>query len=322
MAISGNLYISTDYGSTPQTDKGQRPYSGTVAQWNNASMWLAGGPSQTQTSVGVPTDVKVRVSNKSSTSVVPGVTVDVYVMNPFIGNGRLTPGAAIKHLVSKELEVPAAPFTAVFNCEEVTGGRWTPTQGDFDNLVKNNGHPCLIANVWANDDGRELNAGDDFQVLQDQHQGQRNIALLAMSIRGEDSQETQEFLIMPARGDTEVTVEPAEPRTALDAGERWLLLSHRDISLDHDKRRLVLHRRGKQYPLFLSDTALQAQLSVEGFADFDGRLPAFPEALPAGIRIDMSRERNVGALHVFDIVQRDRQGLALGALRMVTVVTR
>ena len=93
--MSGNLFLSIDFGSTPSTDTGTRPYVGANVLWNNTSIWMDGGPTQTQTRVGTPTTVRVRVSN-SGDAPVEDVKVKAYVMNPHIG--ITTPSQAIATL--------------------------------------------------------------------------------------------------------------------------------------------------------------------------------------------------------------------------------
>jgi hypothetical protein len=104
--MTGNLFLAVDFGASPQTDTGARPYTGTNPMWNNTSIWLDGGPSQTQTRVGVATKIKVRVSNASKSVAIEDVKVDVYVMNPHVGAAH--PSDAIQTLKSPSTSSPAS----------------------------------------------------------------------------------------------------------------------------------------------------------------------------------------------------------------------
>jgi hypothetical protein len=130
-----------------------------------------------------------------------------------------------------------------------------------------------------------------------------------------------EFMVMAAPGEqeTRVAIEAVNPKIAIGAGERALLLSHCGVTTD-ECGDLVLDHDGKQFPLFLSDRPLRARIHVDDCGKFDGRLPSFRDPLRAGLRLDMSREKKLGALHVFDIVQRDCENQVLGALRVLTVI--
>ncbi|MFE5813196.1 hypothetical protein ACFQ6S_07315 [Streptomyces sp. NPDC056479] len=326
MAIPGDLYISVDFGSSPTKDNGSRPYTGSNPQWNSSSIWLAGGPNDTQTHVGTPTTIKVRVSNMGE-SPVRAVRVDAYVMNPHVGLAQ--PQQAIQRLSGSVGSIAAgsgstSPSDAhVVTCmiQDPAEGPipWTPTEPELSGTVNGDGHLCVIANVFADDDGHQLLEGENFNVVDDQHQGQRNIQLLAASkLRPKQA----EFLLMPAPVETEtrVTIERVDPEIAIGAGERWLLLSHRDISEDCEKGGLVLHHKGKRFPLFLSDAELQVRLTVDDCEESEGWLTPFEQPRRARIRFHLPKEDKLGALHVFEIVQRDCEDRALGALRMLAFV--
>ncbi len=354
-AIPGDLYISVDFGSSPTKDDGTRPYTGTNPQWNNFSIWLDGGPSQTETRVGAPTTVKVRVSNKGQQPV-PAVKVDTYVMNPFVGIAK--PNQAIERLSGSVGSVaPGSGSTSLTDAHVVTCKiqdpqqgpvPWISTQAELSATINGEGHLCVIANVYADADGHQLLDAEDFKVVDDQHQGQRNIALLPMALRAE---EAQEFLIMPAPEEEETLVqfEPVEAELVFGAGERLLLLSHKDFAADRETGALAVSVDGELFPLFLSDNELRTRLFVGDYGelgleagdDGDGdddkggyghghghghghgrghRLPGFHDPLPSRILLE-SQEERIGAVHAFDIVQRDRRGRALGALRVLTVAT-
>jgi hypothetical protein len=330
--MAGNLFISIDFGNNPSVDNGTRPYTGANPIWNSFSISLSGGPSATQTRVGVPTTVKVRVSNKG-TQPVEDVNVDLYVMNPQVGAG--TPSLAIRRLNGFSPAIaPGSGSTNpndahVVTCQiqdPVQGPiPWTPTAAEL--AATSGGHLCVIANAFADDDGARLPDAQPFDVANDPHQGQRNITLLAAA--GGDV-EVLDFEVLEAPEGEEATlaIELIEPELAIGFGERELLGSHDDIVVDDEYgtglRGLAVVRDGERFPLSFSRERLRAKLFVDDEQiDRKGRLPRRRGTLPAKIFVELSRDEKIGGLHAFEIVQRDRRGTALGgALRMLTVISR
>ncbi|MEU4477935.1 hypothetical protein AB0F68_07725 [Micromonospora sp. NPDC023966] len=358
--IPGDLYLSVDFGSSPTKDDGTRPYTGANPQWNNFSIALSGGPNDTQTRVGAQTSVKVRVSNKGPEPVTD-VHVDAYVMNPFIGIAQ--PNQAIQRLRGSVGSVaPGSGSSGANDAHVVTclvngSFPWVPTNAELNATINGDGHMCLVANVYSDadgaDDGRPLLDGEDFSVINDQHQGQRNITVLPMSLRAEH---IMEFLVMPAPREVEetfVAFEPVDLRAGLGAGDRALLLSHDFVIAaeggDGEPGQLSVLIKGKPFPVFPSDRPLTTKLSVEDIGEppyddrdddhpdiRDGRWPHFPhrglrhrrprrhrmptfEDAKRGKLLVQTDEEQPGALQAIDIVQRDRKGRALGALRMFTI---
>jgi hypothetical protein len=345
--MSGNLFLSIDFGNTPSTDTGARPYTGSTQIWENASIWLDGGPSQTQTQVNDPTTVKVRVSNDGAAPI-SSVKIDAYVMNPSVGAS--SPLQAIHQLSGFLSSVAPGSGSAtatdahVATCyiQDPKFGPipWTPEPADLVNTVPP-GHLCLIANAYADGDGAAV--ADTFNIFSDQHQGQRNITLLAAP-PGPGRIPVHHFIAIPDPGGRETTValepvrqvvkDPVRAVAALGAGERWLLRSHRDISYepltDDGPRRLVVARRGDEEPVPIRFSAheLKAVLTVgdEPYgpqARLGGQpVDAPPFGVPASVRIDLSHE-SLGAMHLFDIIQRDPAGQPVGGgLRVLTVAIR
>jgi hypothetical protein len=332
--MAGDLYLSIDFGASPSVDNGTRPYTGSNPIWNNFSLWLDGGPSQTQTRVGTPTTVKARVSNKGGQTV-QNVNVDAYVMNPHVG--VTTPALAIRRLSGFVASVatgsgstsPTDPHVVTCQIQDPVQGPipWTPTQAELTSTVNGEGHLCLIANVFADGDGGQLPDGQPFDVTRDQHQGQRNITLLPTSLLAEEQVAEFELMAAPTGEETALAIEAIDPETAIGAGERWLLRSHRDIVADREHgglRGLAVVHDGKRFPIQFSRAELRARLYVGEIGEIGpkGPLPAFRDSLPARITLTISPEEEIGALHAFEIVQRDRKGNVLGALRMLTVITR
>ena len=330
MAIPGNLYISVDFGSSPTMDDGTRPYTGTNPQWNNFSMFLKGGPNDTQTRVGTPTTVQVRVSNKDKATPVQAVKVDAYVMNPFLGISQ--PQQSIRRLSGTVGSVgpgsgSSSPTDAhVVTCmiqDPVQGPLpWTPTQAELDTTHNGDGHLCLVANVYADGDGHPLLDAENLDVVNDQHQGQRNIQLLAKVTNLVSS---AGFLVMPVPEEmgpqeTVVQIERVDPKLALGAGELALLRSQEGIVYDKNRRRLFLWHKGRLVPLHLVDADPVVKATVEGFGKLGGKLPAFVKPLTATVELAIGPQERVGAIQVFDFVQRSKQQ-ELGRIRMVTLVT-
>ena len=339
--MSGNLYLSIDFGNSPSTDTGARPYTGSTPIWENASIWLTSDtasalPSQTQTVVGHPTDIKVRVSNNGAAAV-SNVHVDAYVMNPFVGLAN--PSLALDGMVFSGFLASVAPGSGgpdeddihVVLCKiqdpNLGPQPWTPTTADFNADQNQPGHLCVIANAYADGDGAAVPSSGTFNVASDQHQGQRNIALLAAPPGPQRIQQLGFTAITPPTGEeTTITVEQVPAGYALGQSEHWLLQSHRDISYvpvaEGGEPVLVVARHGDvgPVPLAFSRQELNAVLTVaERPVGVQARLRADEPTVPARVTVDFSQEE-IGAMHVFDIVQRDSKGQALGGLRVLGVV--
>lgn len=345
-----SLFIKIDFGGTPSTDDGTRPYTGSTPFWNNASIFMVGGPSQTQTSVGTATTVRVRVSN-SSQATVEDVNVDAYVMNPFVG--AFDPNNAVVTLKGFATQIapgsgsPSATDSHVVPCLVQGGGGpvpWTPTQQQLDNST--DGHLCLVANCYADGDGSSQGVDTPFAVSTDPHLGQRNIALLPGS-----KVQHFTFQVMPAL-DGQATALDFLQLPALVARQRaefWLLRSRTNVSLlDGTSVGLGFPKRGTRpaIPFTLSRKAPRGTIEIEGLGGLDlgevvraskrftglaasagarvrewgdGRLvmPAARAATTATLALDRADTR--GSIQAFDIVQRDAGGRILGGLRILSV---
>lgn len=345
-----NLFIKIDFGGSPSTDDGTRPYTGTTPLWDNASIFMVGGPSQTQTSVGTPTTVKVRVSN-SSQSTIQDVNVDAYVMNPFVG--PFDPNNAVVTLKGFATQITpgsggtSATDSHVVPCLVQSGSGpipWTPTQTELDNST--DGHLCLVANAYADGDGASQGVDTPFAVSTDPHIGQRNIALLA----GAQMQHFK-FQVIPAPDGraTALDFHQLPASVARQRAEFWLLRSRANVSLLEDSSvGLGFGRRGSHpaIPLTLSRKAPRGTIEVAGLGSADigqvarvskqfarrsglqaagtrdwgaGRL-VLPEARAVSVAtLDLDRADTRGSIQAFDIVQRDAHGQILGGLRILSV---
>lgn len=345
------IFLSVDFGLPGAVDTaGERPYTGTNPQWNNVSLFLDGGVSQTQTKVGTPTTVKVRVSNAGAATV-EDVRVDAYVMNPFVGpfqpfNARrkltgfaaeITPGsgstsAADPHVVTCRIQDPVQGAIP-----------WTPTDADLEGTT--DGHLCLVANAYSQPDGGPVPDTTTFDVVNDPHQGQRNIAVL----KDRMMKLTFEVFGPVDGGEVALDVHQLTSRD-LGAGERWLLRSMREVAVPHEgRRRLVLAgtRTREQVPLTFSRRAVQGRLELDGLGELDLReltrvgrtvrpmLARQPERAPrdwgggrlvttVGRRgtfahLTLARTDPPGALQAVDVVARDAVGRELGGLRILSL---
>jgi hypothetical protein len=370
------FYFKIDYGDTPSVDDGVSPYSGARPFWNNNSLWLTGGPSQTSTAVGDATQVKARVTNTAA-EYDGNVYVQAWIFQPFVG--QVTPDDGI-HVDGVSTD-PLIAFTgSLFDVPNGSGastedagqpkthvalagtsggtGSWTP---QADELSTYGGHLCICANVYSNSDGAALSTdtpfatttytdGDGNQQPRDAHHGQRNIALLSS---GQPLQWLP-FTIMPPLVTGRATlldIHPLAGGLAVGAGERWLLRSRSNVSLE-DGRLVIPGTRGKDAtPLADSRKAVRGTLEVPGFGGMDlheaaaateaatlrategkNRVPYLKSEGGARIRLEavkeplaatlsLQRDDAKGSLQAFEIVQRTEDGQILGGLTVLSLVS-
>jgi hypothetical protein len=343
--MTDNLYLKIDYPNTsPPTDDGTRPYSGSVPFYNNASIWLEGPsghptPSQSSTNVGHPTNVKVRVTNKGPADSQDLVHVQAWVLNPFVG--PFDPAHALADALFTGFQ-NGISSTNVVVCQ-VNGSPWTPTQNDLDT---EGGHLCVVANVYDDNEGGPVASAADLHgpVGTDPHVGQRNIALLPAVSQG------LKINVLPGAEPQEHTLGIERvPAARFGQGEQWLLRSRANIALVRDdagRGRLVLagRARGDAIPLSFSRKPVVGEISVEGVGSALIRdlttsssrrpgggpdrglppggfqLPALGEPRVATIKVD--RSDAPGSLQMFDVVQRDATGRIVGGLRLLSIAPR
>ncbi len=350
-----SLFIKIDFGNAGASDTGTRPYTGTTPLWNNASMWLDGGPSQTETNVGNQTLIRVRVSNAGQAPV-EAVNVDAYVLNPFVG--LFNPNNAIRRLSGFANTITPGsgsssaldPHVVTCRIQDPVQGpiAWTPTSTELANTVNGSGHLCMVANAYAENDGGVLNDTTPFNVAGDPHQGQRNITLLA-------AQQLRAFHFdVAAAPQGEVAAldfHQLPAALALGAGERWLMRSRGNIALARDLSWVGLALTGRpgrpKVPLSFSRKAIRGSIELEGLGSAalqdlaratrraerttgfraagrgedwgEGRLVfgVDGDSRPAVLRLERSDQP--GSVQAFDIVQRDRRGTVLGGLRVLSI---
>lgn len=348
-----SLFLSIDFGTAGAVDTaGTRPYTGTNPLWNNVSIFMEGGPSQTETRIGTSTTVKVRVSN-ASTAVIEDVHVDAYVMNPFVG--PFQPFNARRKLSGFAASVqPGSGSTSANDAHVVTckiqdpvqgAIPWTPTADDIKDTT--NGHMCLVANAYSVPDGAPVPDTTTFDVVNDPHQGQRNIAVL------ESLTPHLKFQVLGAADGEEFALDFHQLHaTDLGAGERWLLRSLRNVTIPEGgaRGRLVLGgtKTLEAAPVTFSRKAVRGTVVLDGVGELDlheltrvgrkvtttlaqrsaratrdwgaGRLVtrvAADGSTFATVGLDRSDAR--GSLQAFDVVARDAAGQVFGGLRVLSL---
>lgn len=348
-----SLFLNIDFGTVGGVDNGSRPYTGSTPLWNNASIFMDGGPSQTETNVGTPTTVRVRVSN-SSQAAVEDVTVDAYVMSPFVG--LTNPALAVRRLRGFSASIAPGsgnssgndPHIVVCKIQDPVQGPipWTPTNDDL--ATTQSGHLCLVANAYADGDGASIPDGGSFDVVNDPHQGQRNIHLLASA-----GAKPFRFHIMGTPDGRETALDFRQLTSAVlqNGGERWLLRSRANVGVPihsgNDKRLWLTGRPGSpSVPLSFSRKAIRGTIQVDGFGESDlTKLAAATKRMiregrtfvarqgdwgadrlvmrvpDGGVRatLNLTRSDQPGSVQVFDIVQRDQNGRVLGGQRIISL---
>ncbi len=353
-----SLFLSVDFGIAGAVDTaGTRPYTGTNPLWNNVSIFMEGGPSQTQTRVGTDTTVKVRVSNAGS-SAIEDVHVDAYVMNPFVG--PFQPFNARRHLSGFAASLaPGSGSTSATDGHVVTCKiqdpnlgpiPWTPTDDDIKDTT--DGHMCLVANAYSVPDGGPVPDTTTFDVANDAHQGQRNIAVL------QSLSPHIKFQVFGAGEGQEFALDIQQLHASdLGAGERWLLRSLRNVTIPEGSGgRLVLGgtKTLEATPIAFSRKAIRGVLTLDGLGELDlhelagvgrrvttthaqrdpaGRRPA-REALEWGpgrlvtsvapgsstfATVALDRSDSRGSLQALDVVARDAAGRIFGGLRVLSL---
>jgi hypothetical protein len=346
------LFLAVDFNTPGAVDTaGVRPYTGTNPQWNNTSIFLDGGVDQTRTRIDAPTTIKVRVSNASATAI-EDVHVDAYVMNPFVG--PFQPFNARRKLTGFAASIGAGSGTTspadahVITCmiqDPVQGAiPWKPTAADIAGT--SDGHLCLVANAYSVPDGGPVPDTTTYDVINDPHQGQRNIAVLpALAIR------KFQFQVFGPEDGGEFALD-VHRLTARDlgAGERWLLRSLRQVTIPREgRKRLVLAgTRGRpDVPIGMSRRAVRGTLTIDGVGEHDlheltrigsvvqpmlarqplreardwgaGRLVTSVGRDPVFAHLAIQPTGRPGGLQALDIVMRDAVGRPIGGLRILSL---
>ena len=165
-------------------------------------------------------------------------------------------------------------------------------------------------------------------MVNDPHQGQRNIALLA--VQPSPHIRSFPFQIMPPperNGRFLVDIVQVDP-ARLGRGEQWLLRSRSNISFvappEGGERRLVIPGRDGRpaIPVLPSRGRIDGTILVDREPiHAERRLQAGRDPLPGQLQFAVPDGDAGGSLHAFDIVQRDDNGRPLGGLRVLVVQT-
>lgn len=357
------VFLDIDYLASGATDTGARPYTGTTALWNNASIFLTGPGTVNQTQVRVDstdTHVRARVTN-STQETIPQAQVDIYLMNPFVG--LTSPSLAVESFGAPLINISKGSFSPghtaddALDANHVAAAAWNPKQSELDNST--NGHLCLLANVYSFDsdgnlaDGAPLASADPFDVVNNAHHGQRNIALLAST----DPQPMMVFHINPPLIEGHPTLLDIHALTSkqLTAADRWLLISQANVVQQPVAGRggelFIPGTRGKpDTELSFSHKGINGTLEVPGLgvaelhevaaaskaaaaragglkrvaydrADGSARLRFESIREPQQATLTLHRDDAKGSLQAFDVVQRTEDGEVLGGMTFISLVT-
>jgi hypothetical protein len=327
--MADNLFLKIDFGLTPSTDDGTRPYTGAQPLWFNTSISLSGtGVSPTETKEGVDTTIKVRVSNRTSMLTVDDVKVDAYVMNPFVG--AFVPANAVQTLSSGLAPVP--PTGAVLECKINAATPWNPTAAELSQTQ--DGHFCVVANCYADGDGAPAPAGTPFDVAGNRHQGQCNIHVIAAP---HFAPNLLPFFVMPVPEGIEAVLDlqPAVLKR-LDPGTEDFLARHPAVKVvgeGPDRRLGIEGKDGNFIPITPAERPLKAKIVLKDSDDDDdddddGRghdgampMPTLHRPKRAKLRLAETIKDRPGKLHGIDIVQRTTKGEVLGILRVLPLTT-
>lgn len=290
------LYFKIDYDGNPDPSTGDQGGDYTATNppfWDNNSLWLVGGPSQTSVKVGNQVQVKTRVTNNGENQL-GAVHIQAWVFQPFVGLAQ--PGQAITALQETNglpdgslitfsgslanlahgsgADVPD-PHVAIASTPSGTG-YWGASQKELDTY---GGHLCLVANVYTSQEGKLLNTEDYFATTsyvdsngvtqpRDGHHGQRNIALLPSA----QPQQVMPFQVHPPllQGQPTLLDIHALGSVGIGAGEHWLLQSRANVTKIDNRKFVIPGVRGKPAtPLTYSRKGLQGSLSLDRFGTID-----------------------------------------------------
>jgi hypothetical protein len=283
------------------------------------------------------------------------VKVQIWVCNYGVGVGPQ--GAIASAGGAAGLTVPPIGAAIPIGGTQVASGDWTPQPGDLNinTTAAGEGHVCVAANVyWEGTtpplESQEITSGvlalcGDGAGMRGGHHGQKNILIakagttlmkIPMNIFGFGDGE-QVFLIevLEARGLAALRLAEretmlAEPWIALVGGARKVkpkTVAGKPIEPIERARlraggRLVL--KSSQRPIKLSRGRVEnLRLEADGAeAGEEIRLKVGPKR-PKQIELHWEQRKELpGAVHVFDVLQRDRRRRLLGGARIVAVRTR
>ena len=297
--------------------------------------------------------IEVRVANRSNQAV-QDVKIEVWVCDFTMG---VTPSSSLASANpgGLPLEGFAAGPINPGNSFPITCGPWKPTAGD---AALNGGHVCIAANCYLNDgsDGSPLSLRpapftNTFSFLCDTHHGQRNIAVVVQSANQGGMGFRMKLANPLPQGDFRGVIEirrtlskiafvkatRAQFRSMPDityrrAGVHDLaatgasLVMPKDIALaravDHG-RYLLQVDENKFTPLFFSRFRPDFAFEAEGVGVGQNLQVKLQEGQvnPLDVQLKFDAGEQPGAIHAFDLVQRDEAGTVVGGARLLVVLT-
>lgn len=335
--MTGNLFIPVDFGlktpGQPGVDNGtQRPWPGNQPIWySNNSIWL--DPGVDAATIGQPTSVKVRVSNKG-TQAMKFVMVEAWFFIP--GIGAMTPQGSFQTFASGHADVPAGGSTEfICNASPV----WVPS--DTDMAKTDGGHACIIANCFQdaefvdNPEGGPVDITHTVAPNGDQHQGQRNIHFVKVQKAAASAPQHVHYNTYPPvdSGSHEylVSATHVNPRIErFDPTTAFVLESQEGVeTFDNGVD------RGSGFNLITSEGPVEIKPSTAPLT-FELRTEGMPRELGTRFRFEADRadqiesemtfqlpsDPEVGSLHSFDIGMWDENDELVGSgLRVLVLVT-
>ncbi|MGW2081425.1 hypothetical protein ACWCOW_31595 [Streptomyces sp. NPDC001939] len=338
--MAGNLYLSVDYGRAGgPLDDAARPWTRQDPPfYGNSSIWLE--PGINRATVGEPSFIHVRVSNKGDTTMTQ-VHVQTFLFTPTVGVAPTWQGST-KKSASKD-KIPPGSGTFAPNDENVVKiGPWTPTADE----LQGDGHMCLIANVFQSPDdtanpdpgGEEIGSGHDnpmthpkgaFNPNGEQHQGQRNIQLLKAK--------QQDPAPVKVVYTTRPPQQPVHPQYRVSLhhvdidgftpDELFTLSRQPEVELTGSKSEgselLLKTTRGTE-AVSRGPRPLSFDLKAEGIPGIGQtfvRDAEMPQDIPSVLEVQIDPKAPVGSLHTFDITLHDEKELIGSGLRVMILVT-
>lgn len=320
--MSANLFLQYDAADTGGRPPGTLPANATF--WISPAVVLATSDGNyTVTTPPTPTPIEVQVSLMKPAAY-EFINVQVWVCDPTTVAGPstslpLVPGGPFGQFLPGTLTPPPNPNQVISTVLPIQVTGFKPYSG-MSSLA--GGHCCLIANCYGmtadgNMDGADLTTEEAInlpnEVQTDQHVAQHNI--FADTTPPGPQMKVINFPFRAATplraGAEQVRLEitrtpPAQLRTMLHSGLRQLKSA-----------------KFTGLPLEISERPVKA-IALTGLP-MEGRVVELEleartsRVLTATVELDPAERP--GAVHAFDVVQRDAQGRTQGGFRLVTVAS-
>lgn len=348
-------YAANDTKSNPA----QRPLADGTAYWGSPNIRLLGGVDDGTARVDpdpnkpVSHFIEVRVANISNQPV-SQVKIEVWVCDFTMG---VTPSSSLASSNPSGLPMegyaegpinPGADFP-------ITCGPWKPVASD---ATLNNGHVCIAANCYLNDgsDGSPISLRpapftNKFSFLCDTHHAQRNIAVVVKAADGKglgfkmnlanplpfgtfngtiDINRTLSKVALVKstrdqfRSMSEIMYLKGGPHQLKDMGAK--LIMPKDLTLPRaiDRGQFLLNLGDNRFtPLFFSRFQPDFALDAEGVGVGQNLKVTLKEGQvnPLAVQVKLDAGEQPGAVHTFDMLQRDESGTVVGGARLLVILT-